>query len=263
MTKRTSSTIFDFLHFHECRLPAQKSRGFTIVELLIVVVVIAILAAITIVSYVGINGRAKASALQETTKQAYTKLQTYSALNSDQYPTTLAGASLPAAPQGMTYQYYVNNASKPGKFCISTTSDAGSYFTTSMQSTPKTGTCNEQNLVSNVISDWVQGDYSQSNGNPSSSPTSRIRQPYLVAVEPGVTYAMNLNNTTYSFVIRTYDASQAFVASVGGVTSGTAYTVPAGVYYLGVGIYGSSSADYSTYTQMMADGTLVPSIVRQ
>ena len=43
-------------------------NGFTIVELLIVVVVIAILAAITIVSYNGISNRAKSSAVQATTK---------------------------------------------------------------------------------------------------------------------------------------------------------------------------------------------------
>ena len=41
-----------------------KQSGFTIVELLIVVVVIAILAAITIVAYNGIQNRAKSSAAQ-------------------------------------------------------------------------------------------------------------------------------------------------------------------------------------------------------
>lgn len=50
----------------------QKQAGFTIVELLIVIVVIAILAAITIVAYNGIQNRAKASAvasdLQKTEK---------------------------------------------------------------------------------------------------------------------------------------------------------------------------------------------------
>jgi prepilin-type N-terminal cleavage/methylation domain-containing protein len=43
---------------------AQKQRGFTIVELLIVVVVIAILAAITIVSYNGIQNRAYDSSIK-------------------------------------------------------------------------------------------------------------------------------------------------------------------------------------------------------
>ena len=41
-----------------------KNQGFTIVELLIVVVVIAILAAITIISYAGITARANESAIK-------------------------------------------------------------------------------------------------------------------------------------------------------------------------------------------------------
>jgi prepilin-type N-terminal cleavage/methylation domain-containing protein len=47
----------------------QKTAGFTIVELLIVVVVIAILAAITIVSYNGITARANESAIKSELSQ--------------------------------------------------------------------------------------------------------------------------------------------------------------------------------------------------
>ncbi len=52
-------------------------RGFTIVELLIVVVVIAILAAITVVSFNGIQQRSYNSAMLTAAKQSYTALLQY------------------------------------------------------------------------------------------------------------------------------------------------------------------------------------------
>lgn len=54
----------------------ENSKGFTIVELLIVVVVIAILAAITIVAYSGIRQRAEASALAAELSQVHRTIQT-------------------------------------------------------------------------------------------------------------------------------------------------------------------------------------------
>ena len=54
-------------------------RGFTIVELLIVVVIIAILAAITIVAYNGIQARAKTSAAQSAANSAVKKAEAYNA----------------------------------------------------------------------------------------------------------------------------------------------------------------------------------------
>lgn len=63
-----------------------KGHGFTIVELLIVIVVIAILAAISIVAYNGIQNRAKTSAGQQLANQVAKKAETYNTLNG-QYPT--------------------------------------------------------------------------------------------------------------------------------------------------------------------------------
>lgn len=72
-----------------------KSQGFTIVELLIVVVVISILAAITIVSYNGIQNRAKDAAALNVTKNVEKKVQLYYSLYGT-YPST---AQLNAQPE--------------------------------------------------------------------------------------------------------------------------------------------------------------------
>ena len=67
-----------------------KQSGFTIVELLIVIVVIAILAAISIVAYNGIQARGKTSAVQSLASSIAKKVEIY---NTDPdttgYPATL------------------------------------------------------------------------------------------------------------------------------------------------------------------------------
>lgn len=66
-----------------------KNRGFTIVELLIVIVVIAILAAITIVAYNGIQNRAKTSAGQSLANTVIKKAEAANAV-AQVYPSTVA-----------------------------------------------------------------------------------------------------------------------------------------------------------------------------
>lgn len=55
----------------------QKQIGFTIVELLIVIVVIGILAAITVVAYNGVQGRANDAAIQSDLQNISKKLELY------------------------------------------------------------------------------------------------------------------------------------------------------------------------------------------
>ncbi len=64
-------------------------QGFTIVELLIVIVVIAILAAISVVAYSGLQSRAQAAVIQSDLATAKKKLLIYQADNG-QFPATTA-----------------------------------------------------------------------------------------------------------------------------------------------------------------------------
>jgi prepilin-type N-terminal cleavage/methylation domain-containing protein len=65
-------------------------RGFTIVELLIVIVVIGILAAITIVAYNGIQGRAQIASIQSDLSGNVNKFEMYKLDDANAaYPTTL------------------------------------------------------------------------------------------------------------------------------------------------------------------------------
>lgn len=117
-----------------------KKQGFTIVELLIVVVVIAILAAITILAYNGISNRAKASAAASSAGAAAKKVLAYAIGNSDNYPANLADSGITDA-NGTTYQYRVDNASNPKTYCLTTTSNNVSYYVSSTITTPIAGAC--------------------------------------------------------------------------------------------------------------------------
>lgn len=70
----------------------RKTYGFTIVELLIVIVIIAILAAVTIVAYNGINQRARNSSRITVGDQWVTVFKTYKA-QFDAFPPSLESAS--------------------------------------------------------------------------------------------------------------------------------------------------------------------------
>ena len=105
---------------------AAKQKGFTIVELLIVVVVIAILAAITVVAYNGITQRARNSVAQNALSQAQKKLATYAVDNSELYPTNLAQAGL-VSDGNVTYQFTPNNTTTPAGYCVTVTVGGVSY----------------------------------------------------------------------------------------------------------------------------------------
>lgn len=119
-----------------------KQQAFTIVELLIVIVIIGILAAITIVAYNGIQDRAKVTMLMSDLDGAADQLK-IDQVTSGSYPASVAaadnGRGLRASP-GTTYRYAVNNTANPQTFCLSALNNSTFYMVTE-SSTPVEGSC--------------------------------------------------------------------------------------------------------------------------
>ncbi len=124
-----------------------QRSGFTLVELLIVIVVIAILAAITVVAYNGVSKRAQASALQANLAQVSTKLGTYFVDNST-YPNLLSDIGITDSV-GASYYYSVDNTANPATWCVTATNNTANYFVSSANSQPTSGSCPISNLVLN------------------------------------------------------------------------------------------------------------------
>ena len=105
---------------------ANKQKGFTIIELLIVIVVIGILAAITVVAYTGIQQRARVAVLMSDLKQAQTQLEVDRIYNNS-YPATKEAANgnkgLPASP-GTDYEYTLNTTVSPQNYCLTGTNSS-------------------------------------------------------------------------------------------------------------------------------------------
>lgn len=83
--------------------PWAKQTGFTIVELLIVIVVIAILAAITIVAYNGIQNRTNDSAVQFDLNSIAKKLELYKVDNGTYPPNNAGLIAMKAKVSGVSY----------------------------------------------------------------------------------------------------------------------------------------------------------------
>ena len=98
-------------------IPRNSKLGFTIVELVIVIVVIGLLSAITVVSYDMVLTDSREKSMQADLQATYSKLNTYKSKNNE-YPANL-GSNAVTSDAGTTLTY--NVASGGANFCLKAT----------------------------------------------------------------------------------------------------------------------------------------------
>jgi len=146
------------------RYKRKSASAFTIVELLVVIVVIGILAAISLVAYSGISSRATVSSLQSDLTNASQQLKLFQVDNGT-YPTTI-NCAIPDSPtnkciktsNGSTYSdFQIDNTSASPSFCLALTNNGTSYRITGDNS-PKIGNCSRASCLSILNAKESSGD---------------------------------------------------------------------------------------------------------
>lgn len=188
-----------------------RSRGFTIVELLIVIIVIGILATLVLVAYANVTDQAKTATIKSDIEGAVKTLASdRESGGGASYPATAAlanGGKGLQASSGNTIVYDTSGST----YCVTVNNGKTSYYATNTTQTPQVGGCN---IKAGLVGWWplngtpnAQAGYGN-NGTISGTVTSvpgQSGQANGAYSFPGDSSAMIDTNTTFS--LETYSFS--------------------------------------------------------
>lgn len=139
-------------------------------ELLIVIIIIGLLAAIVIVSYSNVTRQATDSKMQQYAQDISKKLAIYAAENGGDYPVSLSALNLGISDAAL--QYHSDNNSNPSTYCVSASRLNSSFFVDNQtQVTPAKGVCSGQVSAGQTVTNLIlkpsfEDGWGMTAGNP-------------------------------------------------------------------------------------------------